>query len=120
MPDDFKAIFEKLKGKKAKFKPLPEEPADTKAKKLPSDVRKQLEEHFGAKLNKVRVHTDGNSEELCKKLKAKAFTYGPDIYFKKPGFAKDQKLLAHEMAHVLQQTKGKVPKPKKGKVLVSK
>jgi hypothetical protein len=24
------------------------------------------------------------------------------------------------MAHVLQQTKGKVPKPKKGKVLVSK
>ncbi len=121
MPDDFKTIFEKLKGKKAKFKPLPEEPQDTTSKKLPKDLLKEAEEHFGAKLNKVRIHTDGNSEDICKQLKAKAFTVGADIYFRKPGWAKDKKMVAHELAHVIQQQGGKIsPKPKKGKALVSK
>lgn len=117
---DFKPLFAKLKGKKAKLKPLPEEPADTKATRLPKELRTELESHFGANLSKVRVHTDGNSADLCKKLNAKAFTYGQDIFLKKAGDAKDQKLLAHEMVHVLQQTNGKVPKQKKGKALVSK
>ncbi|MEX0370862.1 MAG: DUF4157 domain-containing protein [Tateyamaria sp.] len=120
MADDVKAIATKLKGKKAKLKALDEEATGTKATKLPKDVAKGLEEVLGAKLNKVRVHTGGNAGDLCKKLGAKAFTHGSDIYFAKPGYAKDNRLLAHELTHVVQQAQGKVPKPQKGKVLVTK
>ena len=120
MADDVKAIATKLKGKKAKVKPLDEEASGTKAAKLPKDVAKGLEEALGAKLGKVRVHTGGNAADLCKKLKAKAFTHGSNIFLAKPAYTKDTRLLAHELTHVIQQAQGKVPKPQKGKVLVTK
>jgi uncharacterized protein DUF4157 len=118
--EDIAKIVEKTKGKKAKMKPCPEAPTETKETKLPSDVRKGLEKHFGASLGKVRVHVAGNAKEMCKQLKAKAFTIGNDIYLAKPASAKDGHLLAHELTHVLQQGGGKMPKPKAGKALVSK
>jgi len=72
--EDVKQAAESLKGKKAKLKRYQTEPADTKAKKLPKDVLKGLEDHFGIKLAKVRVHTGGNIKDVCKELKAQAFT----------------------------------------------
>jgi len=121
MAEDVKAIAESLKGKKAKVKSLEAKPQGTKATKLPKDVANGLEEVFGAKLSKVRVHVGGNAADMCKEIKAKAFTYGNDIFLSKPGYAKDAKFLAHEMTHVLQQAGGKkMPKEQKGKVLVTK
>lgn len=124
MPDDaIKKITDKLQGKKAKTKPLKSEPEGTKATKLPKDVAKAIEDAFGTDMSKVRVHTGGNSAELCKELGAKAFTQGNNIFLAKPGDAKNNKLLAHELAHVVQQGGGggkKMPKEQKAKALVSK
>lgn len=119
--DIVKKITDKLQGKKAKVKPLKTEPEGTKAAKLPKEVSKGLEDAFGADLSKVRVHTGGNATEMCKELGAKAFAQGNHIYLSKAGDAKNTKLLAHELTHVIQQGGGKkMPKEQKGKVLVSK
>ena len=119
-PEEIASQVEALGGKKAKRKALKTNPADTKDKKLPKDVRDGLEKHFGAKLAKVRVHSGGNAKDICKELKAKAFTIGNDVYFMKPGDAKKPDLLVHELAHVLQQGRGKMPKPKDGVALIAK
>lgn len=118
--EDVQAEIDATNGRKAKRKKLQTEPENTKERKLPSDLRKGLETHFGSKLNRVRVHVGGNSTDLCKQLKTKTFTIGNDIYVKKPAFAKDSRLLAHELAHVLQQGRGKMPKPRAGTALTSK
>jgi uncharacterized protein DUF4157 len=119
--EEVKQIAESLSGKKAKVKKLKTEPADTKSKKLPKQVVKGLEEVFRAKLTKVRVHTGGNVKDVCKELKARAFTIGQDIYFKKPEDSKDHKKLAHELTHVIQQSQGRMPKKAKpGTALIAK
>lgn len=119
--DEITPVLEKLEGKRAKIKSLDEIPADTKAKKLPPPLVKKLSEAFSqAKLNLVRVHTGPEATKACKSVSAKAFTYGNDIYFAKPGDAKDLKMLAHEMSHVLTSGKGRMPKEQKGKVLTTK
>lgn len=119
-PEEVKAEVEAAKGKKAKRKTLKTAPEGTTEKKLPSDLRKGLEAHFGGNLGKVRVHSGGNAKDVCKELKARAFTVGNDIFVVKPAFAKDSAFLAHELAHVLQQGKGKMPKAKDGVALTSK
>ena len=122
MPDNKAAeAIEAVGKKKAKLKPLSEEPSGTKAKKLPKEVARALSEAFPkAKIHTVRVHVGGNAMQLAKSLKARAFTQGSDIYFGKPGDAKDDRLLAHELTHVVQQAGGKIPKVSAGKALVSK
>lgn len=115
------AATKKLQGKKAKVKSLKEEPKDTKARPLDSKMRSALEEALKADLKKVRIHTGGNAPDLAKDMGVKAFTVGNDVYFAKEGDAKNAKMLAHEMIHVMQQsTGGKMPKAKKGKALTSK
>ena len=118
--EDVKRIAAALTGKKARLKSVSALPADTKAAKLPRDVRNGLEDQFGAKLGKVRVHVGGNARDVCKAVKARAFTHGTDIYLAKPADAKNTDLLAHELTHVIQQGGGRLPKPKAGKVLVSR
>ena len=116
-----KAKAEALQGKKASVKKYQTEPADTKELKLPKDVREGLEEQFGAKLSKVRVHIGGNIKDVGKELKAKAFTIGQNVYFTKSGDAKNSELIAHELTHVIQQSGGKMPKKSKpGTAFVSK
>ena len=119
-PEEIAAKVEATKGRKAKRRKLTSEPEGTKGKKLPSDLRKGLEAHFRSKLSKVKVHIGGNAKDLCKELRAKAFTIGNDVYFARPASAKDNNLLVHELAHVLQQGRGRMPKPRDGQALVSK
>jgi hypothetical protein len=56
------------------------------------------------------VHTDARSDALNRALEARAFTTGQDIFFRSgeydPGSAAGQALLAHELAHVVQQHDG--------------
>lgn len=121
MAEDLSATLEKLDGKRAKIKTLEEVPTDTKGKKLDPAIKKAIEEKFPkAKLQNVRVHSGGGAKDACKTLGVKAFASGNDIFFASPGFAKDKQLIAHELTHVIQQGKGKMPKPQKGKVLTSK
>ena len=118
--EKIKQVAEGLAKKKAKVKKLKSEPVDTTDKKLHKDVQKGLEDHFGIKLSNVRVHTGGNLKDVCKELKARAFTVGESIYFAKPADAKDNELVAHELTHVIQQSAGRMPKKAKpGTALVS-
>lgn len=119
--DKIKKVLEKLKGKKAKVKPLKTEPEGTKESKPPKDVVEALEEAHQADFKKARIHTGGNAAELCKELKVKAFVKGPNVFVAKPGDAKNKELIAHELTHAIQQAGGKkLPKEQAGKALVSK
>jgi hypothetical protein len=58
-------------------------------------------------LSDVRVHTDDTADKLNRSVSARAFATGTDVYFAKgeynPGSAAGDKLIAHELAHVVQQ-----------------
>jgi hypothetical protein len=75
---------------------------------LDESVREPMEKAFGADFSGVRVHTNGNADQLNRSISARAFTTGQDIFFKQgeynPGSRGGQELLAHELTHVVQQT----------------
>ncbi|MEQ8539853.1 MAG: DUF4157 domain-containing protein, partial [Coleofasciculus sp. D1-CHI-01] len=75
---------------------------------LSEDVREPMEQAFGADFSGVRVHNNSNADQLNRSLNARAFTTGPDIFFKQgeynPGSRDGQELLAHELTHVVQQS----------------
>lgn len=58
-------------------------------------------------LSDVKVHTDDQADQLNRSVSARAFATGTDVYFSKgeynPGSAEGDKLLAHELTHVVQQ-----------------
>jgi hypothetical protein len=74
---------------------------------LPDSISASLEPHFGRDFSQVRVHTDAEADELCRELGAKAFTTGRDVFFREGAYQPDsgfgKSLLAHEIAHVVQQ-----------------
>ena len=70
----------------------------------------------GADFASVRVHYAGaDVDRACRALGARAFTVGSDIYFAAGAFRPDRRdglwLLAHEVAHVVQQSAGLVRAP---------
>ena len=73
---------------------------------------------FSADFSSVRVHTGPAADEVASKLKAHALTAGPDIVFRdgayRPGTQSGDRLLAHELAHVVQQRDGLVRAPVDG------
>jgi hypothetical protein len=77
---------------------------------LGEHVRSPLEAAFGASFDEVRVHTDPAADALSRSLAARAFTHGNDIFFRAGEFAPSnsggRRLLAHELAHTLQQRAG--------------
>ena len=79
---------------------------------LPDAVRRQLEAGLNHDLSGVRVHTDAEADHLSKKMNARAFTTGRDIYFQAGRFDPNSQtgveLLAHEATHVRQQAQGQV------------
>jgi hypothetical protein len=74
---------------------------------LPQRTKQFMENAFSTDFSKVRLHTDSKAAEMSGKINARAFTYGSDIYFNRGEFtegnAGGQKLLAHELTHVMQQ-----------------
>jgi len=74
---------------------------------LPGDVRSRMEQGFGADFSSVRVHDGEQSDRLNRSLQARAFTTGSDIFFSggsyRPRSESGEQLLAHELAHVVQQ-----------------
>lgn len=69
---------------------------------LPS-VRPRLERVFGVDLGGVRIHTDTEAADMTRQAAAKAMTVGMDIYLAPGERPTDLELLAHEVAHVVQQ-----------------
>ena len=74
---------------------------------LPVSTRAFFEPRFGCDLGHVRIHTDSQAAEITHAVNAKAFTVGGDVVLGvgqyEPTTAAGRKLLAHELAHVLQQ-----------------
>jgi hypothetical protein len=72
---------------------------------LADDQRSKFEQFFGKDLSAVRVHADNDASELSGSLGAEAFTVGNDVYFGSGRYQSgaSDKLLAHELTHVVQQ-----------------
>lgn len=74
---------------------------------LPDGLGKSMEAAFGADLGDVRVHDGPTAAALSARLEANAFTHGDDIFLGDGApdrtSAEGQYLLAHELAHVIQQ-----------------
>jgi hypothetical protein len=77
---------------------------------LPPSVRRSFEPRFGEDFSKVRVHTGPDASYVARQLNARAFTIGRDVMFAAgqyaPETAEGEKLLAHELTHVVQQGGG--------------
>ena len=75
---------------------------------LPGPLRQSMERAFGVDLDGVRVHSDTDATRLNDHLQSHAFTAGRHIFIASGAFspqtARGRALLAHEAAHVVQQT----------------
>jgi|GEM_PF-2903773 len=74
---------------------------------LPESVRSIFEPRLGGDFSNVRVHTDARAAESARSINALAYTVGRDVVFGAGQYSPDtiqgQKLLAHELTHVMQQ-----------------
>ncbi|MEK7399226.1 MAG: DUF4157 domain-containing protein, partial [Candidatus Poribacteria bacterium] len=74
---------------------------------LDSSTRAIFEPRFGHDFSQVRVHTDAQSAESAQAVNSLAYTAGRDVVFGAgqyaPGTSTGQRLLAHELTHVIQQ-----------------
>jgi len=74
---------------------------------LPGVVRSRMEPAFGASFAGVRLHADATAAQLSDRLNARAFTIGRHVAFGRgefqPGTPGGDALIAHELAHVVQQ-----------------
>ena len=77
---------------------------------LDADVRRRMGGAFGTDFSRVRVHTDEHAAQAASAMGALAFTTGNDIFFGagqyRPDDAGGQHVLAHELAHTVQQRGG--------------
>ncbi|HEX4383102.1 MAG TPA: DUF4157 domain-containing protein, partial [Myxococcales bacterium] len=75
---------------------------------LDGGTRSFFESRYGHSFANVRVHADSRADAMARATAAKAFTVGNDIVFAAgqftPQTAAGKRLLAHELAHVVQQS----------------
>jgi hypothetical protein len=73
-------------------------------------VRHDMEKRFGYDFSDVRVHSGPTAEQSAREVSAHAYTVGHNIVFDagrfEPGTNEGRRLLAHELAHVVQQSGG--------------
>lgn len=74
---------------------------------LDAGVRSFMEPRFGHDFSRVRVHAGAGGAESAEAVGALAYTVGRDVVFGPgryaPGTQEGRRLLAHELAHVVQQ-----------------
>lgn len=74
---------------------------------LSTDIAQRAGAHLGHDLGEVRVHTDAPADRLARRLDARAFTVGRDVFARSDERSAvrsgSSHLLAHELAHVVQQ-----------------
>jgi GH24 family phage-related lysozyme (muramidase) len=77
---------------------------------LDSAARAFFEPRFGRDLSSVRIHSDASAGASAQSVNALAYTLGRDIVFGQgqydSGSQEGRRLLAHELAHVVQQDFG--------------
>lgn len=79
---------------------------------LDADTRSFFEPRFGIDLGHVRIHADSAAVQSARSINAKAYTLGSNIVFAKSEYQPEadggKRLVAHELAHVVQQGTGKI------------
>jgi outer membrane lipoprotein SlyB len=74
---------------------------------LDAATRAFMEPRFGFDFSQVRVHADARADESARAVSAQAYTVGRDVVFSAGQYAPEttagRRLLAHELAHVVQQ-----------------
>ncbi|MHC4215591.1 MAG: eCIS core domain-containing protein, partial [Planctomycetota bacterium] len=77
---------------------------------IESSVKSRMGSAFGQDFSSVRIHKDQSAAQLSNRLNARAFTIGNDISFAQgeyqPGTPVGDALIAHELAHTVQQNGG--------------
>ncbi|HEX6291068.1 MAG TPA: DUF4157 domain-containing protein [Herpetosiphonaceae bacterium] len=90
--------------------PIVDEVIASHGQPLDAATRGFMEARFGHDFGGVRVHADAKANESARQIAALAYTSGPNIVFASnrydPVTAAGRRLLAHELAHVVQQTSG--------------
>lgn len=79
-------------------------------KNLGKEERNFFESRMGYDFSNVKIHTDSAANESAKNINAVAYTHGNNIVFGsgtyQPNTDEGKKLMAHELAHVVQQNNG--------------
>src|SRR5918912_1531041 len=79
---------------------------------LDASIRGVMEPRFGHDFSQVRGNTDAKAEASERAIGAMAYTVGPDVVFGAgryaPHTSAGRQLIAHELAHVLQQGGGEL------------
>ncbi|MEA3076829.1 MAG: hypothetical protein QOF60_1737 [Actinomycetota bacterium] len=85
---------------------------------LDPGVRSKMESSLGYDFGGVKVHTDGQAAAAAKSVQAQAFTVGNNVVFNEgkysPGTPEGQRIIAHELTHVVQQSQGDVAGESRG------
>ena len=80
-------------------------------KALDTQTQRQMGPRFGHDFSQVRIHTDTRATASAQALGANAYAVGSDIVFGPghyaPGTREGDRLIAHELAHVVQQSRQK-------------
>lgn len=80
---------------------------------LPPALRARMEAAFEHDFAHVRIHTDSASGDAARQMKAHAVTEGSHVYFGhgefEPGTPEGDRLLLHELTHVVQADQGRLP-----------
>ncbi len=75
--------------------------------RLDPATRCDMESRFGEDFGAVRVHTGSEAFQSARAIAARAFTFGADVVFGEgqlaPRTKAGEQLIAHELAHVVQQ-----------------
>ena len=83
-----------------------------KGSSMDSGTKNKMEGAFDSNFSNVEIHTDSNAAQLSKDMNARAFAVGNHIAFAggeyQPGTLMGDALMAHELAHTIQQSDGKV------------
>jgi len=86
-------------------------------------TRSFFEPRFGRDFSHVRVHTSSEAAASARSINAHAYTAGSDIVFDAGQFSpqtpQGQRLLAHELAHVMQQEPSGQDRPSGGRPITN-
>lgn len=86
---------------------------DSPGQPLDAETRAFFEPRFRHEFGKVRIHADSRAAESAQAVNALAYTVGNHISFGadayRPQGAQGRKLIAHELAHVVQQSQNAGP-----------
>lgn len=92
--------------------PIVHEVLNSQGQPLDTSTRAFMEPRFGHDFSRVRVHANSKATESARAVNSLAYTVGQDVVFGEgqyaPGTSAGQKLLAHELVHVVQQSDNSV------------